>query len=328
MPLSHLKSREPRSVPTAVGDVRRLELCFDPRQELTDSRKLYAGLKEDRGETFYDAKTELWTVMDEEDSFYVSEIQFIDILINAAHNPQNSRQLILKKYAQLVKLGFLQIKDNFPFWLGSVPKEDLRDPKGWRKSIHLNSNLWALLAWSQVDKAEVRKKFCALKEKGVLFDKTSGTWSGGYIDGIFTKTVTTIDSQLLAICVEAQFDKPAAERAFQTLKESDFYDRETNLWCPSSDSKRATTEHQLLGILTEQIFDPQAARRRYLSIRNSVLFDAENERWYLYADLKTGFKYPKHTFTANLLDALVLSQFENLAAHPEETPAQPEALTF
>jgi len=132
---------------------------------------------------------------------------------------------------------------------------------------------------------DIQREFEALK-KSSFYDQGENRWYLGIdseqkpAQGIAAGRCAT---ELLALCVEAMFNKELAQRRYNQLQETTLYDRDTQRWeedfSHALHPHRWHTKDQLLSILLELNFNKDSARERYRRLKEA-LFNKNTQHWY------------------------------------------------
>jgi hypothetical protein len=230
---------------------------FHPVEERPKSpRRKFEELKRT---PLYDEQLGLWHYSISEEQIahnsYHSSNQLIGIFIEGIYDNEQAT----KSYDSLKQTDFYNKKPDH--WKLTMADDS--------SVIFSGDQLLGVLVEGIFDKEKAGRKYETLKQK--LCSEDNGEL---WIHQCIRKNLTKVDhkfqseDQLLGIMIEAMFDKKEAEKKYEHLKQSRFYDKETELWnyfIMKESEQRATPDspEQLMGIVVEAIFDRERARKKY-----------------------------------------------------------------
>lgn len=229
------------------------------------------------------------------------QINIHDLTIEEEKNPMPEWQ---KHYEELKKT---QLYDS--------EKEQWKyDMRLGNTSRWTNAQLTGVLIEFQLNKSSALELYETLKETE-FYDKEKQQWNW-YLHGDQTlgSSERGASAQLLDVLVESQFDKPSAIERYETLKETELYDKEKKQWKYKMNKNQILIDHnlyadaQLLDILIEDQINKSSAQVLYKKLKKTQLYDKKIKQWNWYLGIKS------RCACSQLLGVLVESKFDKSSA--------------
>ena len=293
------------------GDIYELNLeGVFPRPKLYQSCELYESLKDS---VLYDRERGQWNyIMSEKQELLNIERraynQLLGVLVETQLDLQNARGC----YENLKETNLYDsVKEQWCYTMKEGQEFGSSD-------LYARDLLLGVLVEAQFNLDVALKQYEKLKQTP-LYDEEKGQWNQ-YMDNWqrHWNSFCFADAQLLGVLTEAQFNPKAAQKMYDTLKQTPLHDTEREQWNEFMNekqelkSKERYADIQLLAVLVEAQFNPDVAREKYRALKdNTPLYDTKSRQWNCRMDEEQVLGSTHRVVSAQLLAILVEAKLLN-----------------
>ena len=197
--------------------------------------------------------------------------------------PEENSETSLKLWKKLK--GSPAFDQEFKLW-----KKD-RDPNFEDQTFDTKNQLIGIIIENLFNRTGAKEKFKNMKESKNYNDHLE-LWGESYIPGRDFNCIGLylMDSQLLGIIGEAQFDENIARQDLEALQKQSLYDDKSGYWFAGAaynledNTESELLNHynsgdQLLGIIALSYINKQQAKKKFADLKKTDLYDSKFKQW-------------------------------------------------